>query len=80
MVTLNINGHDHSVDVPNDTPLLWVIREHLQMTGTKIRMRRRSMWRLHSSSQRRRRALLPDRRVAGLGQEDHNDRRPRSQG
>ena len=24
MVTLNINGHDHSVDVPNDTPLLWV--------------------------------------------------------
>ena len=36
MVTLNINGHDHSVDVPNDTPLLWVIREHLQMTGTKF--------------------------------------------
>jgi isoquinoline 1-oxidoreductase alpha subunit len=36
MVTLNINGHDHSVDVPSDTPLLWVIREHLQMTGTKF--------------------------------------------
>ena len=36
MVTLNVNGHDHSVDVPNDTPLLWVIREHLQMTGTKF--------------------------------------------
>jgi isoquinoline 1-oxidoreductase subunit alpha len=36
MVALNINGHDHSVDVPNDTPLLWVIREHLQMTGTKF--------------------------------------------
>jgi isoquinoline 1-oxidoreductase alpha subunit len=36
MVTLNINGHDHSVDVPNDTPLLWVVREHLQMTGTKF--------------------------------------------
>ena len=36
MVNLNINGHDHSVDVPNDTPLLWVIREHLQMTGTKF--------------------------------------------
>src|SRR5512144_1853944 len=27
---------DHSVDVPNDTPLLWIIREHLQMTGTKF--------------------------------------------
>ena len=36
MVTLNINGHDHSVDVPNDTPLLWVVREQLQMTGTKF--------------------------------------------
>ena len=36
MATLNINGRKHSVDVPNDTPLLWVIREHLQMTGTKF--------------------------------------------
>src|SRR5277367_951296 len=36
MATLNINGRDHSVEVPNDTPLLWVVREHLQMTGTKF--------------------------------------------
>jgi isoquinoline 1-oxidoreductase alpha subunit len=36
MTTLNINGQHHSIDVPNDTPLLWVIREHLQMTGTKF--------------------------------------------
>ena len=36
MTTLNINGRDHSVNVPGDTPLLWVIREHLQMTGTKF--------------------------------------------
>src|SRR5438309_8693753 len=36
MATLTINGRSHSVDVPNDTPLLWVIREHLQMTGTKF--------------------------------------------
>ena len=36
MTTLSINGRDHSVDVPSDTPLLWVIREHLQMTGTKF--------------------------------------------
>ena len=35
MATLNINGHDHSVDAPNDTPLLWVIREHLQMPVRK---------------------------------------------
>lgn len=36
MSTLNINGTSHAVDVPGDTPLLWVIREHLQMTGTKF--------------------------------------------
>jgi isoquinoline 1-oxidoreductase alpha subunit len=36
MNTLTINGTGHSVDVPGDTPLLWVIREHLQMTGTKF--------------------------------------------
>jgi len=36
MPTLNINGRSHSIDVANDTPLLWVIREHLQMTGTKF--------------------------------------------
>ena len=47
MVTLNINGHDHSVDVPNDTPLLWVVREHLQMTGTKFGLRGWLMRRLH---------------------------------
>ena len=36
MVNLSINGTSHSVDVPPDAPLLWVIREHLQMTGTKF--------------------------------------------
>src|SRR5579875_2298345 len=36
MATLTINGTNHAVDVPGDTPLLWVIREHLQMTGTKF--------------------------------------------
>jgi aerobic-type carbon monoxide dehydrogenase small subunit (CoxS/CutS family) len=36
MANLTINGTSHSVDVAPDTPLLWVIREHLQMTGTKF--------------------------------------------
>ncbi|USG60319.1 (2Fe-2S)-binding protein [Sneathiella marina] len=36
MVNLTINGKDLKVDVPDDTPLLWVIREHLQMSGTKF--------------------------------------------
>lgn len=36
MATLTINGTSHSVDVAADTPLMWVIREHLQLTGTKF--------------------------------------------
>src|SRR5437870_2010627 len=36
MTTLNVNGRNMSVEASNDTPLLWVIREQLQMTGTKF--------------------------------------------
>jgi isoquinoline 1-oxidoreductase alpha subunit len=36
MPNLVINGRNMSVDAANDTPLLWVIREQLQMTGTKF--------------------------------------------
>ena len=35
MIQLNINGVDHEVDVEPDTPLLWVLRDNLNMTGTK---------------------------------------------
>ena len=35
MITLTVNGQDHTVDVAPDTPLLWVLREHLGLTGTK---------------------------------------------
>lgn len=33
--TLNINGKSHVVDVESDTPLLWVLRDNLQLTGAK---------------------------------------------
>jgi isoquinoline 1-oxidoreductase subunit alpha len=36
MVTFTLNGQPREVDVPDDTPLLWVIRESLEMTGTKF--------------------------------------------
>ena len=36
MATLTVNGKPYTVNVPADTPLLWVIREHLQLTGTKF--------------------------------------------
>jgi len=34
--TIKINGKQHSVDVDGDTPLLWVLRDVLGMTGTKF--------------------------------------------
>jgi isoquinoline 1-oxidoreductase alpha subunit len=36
MPILNINGRDLSVDIDDDTPLLWVLRDVLGMTGTKF--------------------------------------------
>ncbi|CAN1529294.1 CoxS Aerobic-type carbon monoxide dehydrogenase, small subunit CoxS/CutS homologs [Burkholderiaceae bacterium] len=35
MITLNVNGKKMSVDVDPTTPLLWVLREQLDLTGTK---------------------------------------------
>ena len=35
-VTININGVDHSIDATPDTPLLWALRDSLEMTGTKF--------------------------------------------
>src|SRR4051812_17982927 len=35
MAQLNVNGKMHTVEAEPDTPLLWVIREQLGMTGTK---------------------------------------------
>jgi aerobic-type carbon monoxide dehydrogenase small subunit (CoxS/CutS family) len=37
--TLKINGTPHEVDVDGDTPLLWVLRDVLGMTGTKFGQR-----------------------------------------
>jgi isoquinoline 1-oxidoreductase alpha subunit len=34
--TLNVNGTDHTVDVPADQPLLWVLRDELKLVGTKF--------------------------------------------
>jgi aerobic-type carbon monoxide dehydrogenase small subunit (CoxS/CutS family) len=35
MITLNVNGKDVQTDVEQDTPLLWVLRDTLGLTGTK---------------------------------------------
>ncbi|MBN9509774.1 MAG: (2Fe-2S)-binding protein [Alphaproteobacteria bacterium] len=36
MINLIVNDTQHQVDVPPDTPLLWVIRDQLNLTGTKF--------------------------------------------
>ena len=35
MASLLLNGKTVTVDAPPDTPLLWVLRDHLELTGTK---------------------------------------------
>jgi isoquinoline 1-oxidoreductase alpha subunit len=34
--TINVNGETRSVDLPDDVPLLWVLRDELNLTGTKF--------------------------------------------
>jgi aerobic-type carbon monoxide dehydrogenase small subunit (CoxS/CutS family) len=36
MVTLKVNGRQHQIDVENDMPLLWALRDELGLTGTKF--------------------------------------------
>lgn len=36
MITLNVNGTAHDLDVSADMPLLWVLRDRLNLTGTKF--------------------------------------------
>nr|WP_298687007.1 (2Fe-2S)-binding protein [uncultured Dongia sp.] len=36
MITLNINGKTHELDVEPEMPLLWVLRDRLELTGTKF--------------------------------------------
>jgi isoquinoline 1-oxidoreductase alpha subunit len=36
MITLNVNGQSHQVDLEPDTPLLWALRDVVGLTGTKF--------------------------------------------
>jgi isoquinoline 1-oxidoreductase alpha subunit len=36
MISLIINGHPQQLDLPEDTPLLWALRDHLALVGTKF--------------------------------------------
>ena len=36
VVSLNVNGHAHRVEADSETPLLWVLRDEIGLTGTKF--------------------------------------------
>ncbi|HVB78823.1 MAG TPA: (2Fe-2S)-binding protein [Candidatus Binataceae bacterium] len=36
MITITVNGTQHQVDIEPDTPLLWVLRDVIGLTGTKF--------------------------------------------
>ncbi len=36
MITFNLNGRAQTVDIDPETPLLWALRDHLRLTGTKF--------------------------------------------
>ena len=64
-IRLIVNGTPHTVDVEPDTPLLWVLRETLGLTGTKYGCGAGLCGACTVHCRRRARALLPPRRRAG---------------
>jgi isoquinoline 1-oxidoreductase alpha subunit len=67
MISLKVNSKDHSVDVSPDTPLLWVLRETLGLTGTKFGcgMAQCGACTIHLDGEAVRSCVTPVRRAAG---------------
>jgi hypothetical protein len=47
MTTINLNGRAYDIAAEADTPVLWVLRDTLGLTGTKYELRDRAVWGLH---------------------------------
>jgi isoquinoline 1-oxidoreductase alpha subunit len=69
MIELKVNGQTRSVDVEPDTPLLWVVRETLGLTGTKFGcgMAQCGACTLHLDGEAVRSCVTPISRAAGKG-------------
>ena len=67
MIRLKVNGKDQEVDVTSDTPLLWVLRETLGLTGTKFGcgMAQCGACTVHLDGEAVRSCVTPVSRVAG---------------
>ena len=80
-ITIKLNGTMHSIDVDGDTPLLWVLRDVLGMTGTKSGMRDGAMRCLHCAYQWRTGSVLHYVNHDSIGKSgDHNYRSDRQDG
>ena len=75
MAALSVNGTTHQVDVDPNTPLLWVLRETIGLTGTKYGCGIAAVRRLHRACRRRRDALVLGAVQRGRRQADHHHRR-----
>jgi isoquinoline 1-oxidoreductase subunit alpha len=67
MILLKVNGKGYEVEVPPDTPLLWVIRESIGLTGTKYGcgMARCGVCTVHVNGKAVRSCVMPVSSVAG---------------
>jgi len=67
MITLDVNGKQLTTDAAEDTPLLWVLRDHLDLTGTKFGcgMAQCGACTVHIDGQATRSCVLPVSAVAG---------------
>src|SRR5215475_13546903 len=67
MTNLRINGQDRTVDVPQDMPLLWVLRDVIGLTGTKFGcgIAQCGAWTVHLDGQPVRSCVLPVSAVGG---------------
>ncbi|GIT39839.1 MAG: hypothetical protein Ct9H300mP8_10350 [Gammaproteobacteria bacterium] len=52
LYSISVNGEIHSVDADGDTPVLWVLRDLLNLTGTKFGCGGRLLWSLHDTRRR----------------------------
>ena len=69
-IAVIVNGKQYHVMAPPDMPLLWVLREHLQLTGTHYGCGEGQSWRLHGPIRRFRRTVMPHPAFRCRGQED----------
>lgn len=67
MISFTVNGRVTEVDVPEDTPLLWVLRDNLALTGTKFGcgLAQCGACTVHLDGRAVRACMTPVRRAAG---------------